>query len=100
MDRDRHHNSSSGGSMPDHIESALQDILTEDLDLLLDQASSSSRLVEDLGLDSVGFAIGVVSIEERLGVRLSEREMLETSTVGELVDLVRSRRTEPADQPA
>ncbi|GLB63783.1 acyl carrier protein [Dietzia sp. NCCP-2495] len=86
--------------MPDHIESALQDILTEDLDLLLDQASSSSRLVEDLGLDSVGFAIGVVSIEERLGVRLSEREMLETSTVGELVDLVRSRRTEPADQPA
>lgn len=86
--------------MLDHIESALQDILTEDLDLPLDQASSSSRLVEDLGLDSVGFAIGVVSIEERLGVRLSEREMLETSTVGELVDLVRSRRTESADQPA
>lgn len=86
--------------MPDHIESTLSEILTEDLDLPLEETNSSSRLVEDLGLDSVGFAIGVVSIEERLGVRLSEREMLETSTVGELVDLVRSRRTEPADRPA
>lgn len=86
--------------MPDNVDSTLLDILTEDLDLPLDQATSSSRLVEDLGLDSVGFAIGVVSIEERLGVRLSEREMLETSTVGELIELVRSRRTAPADQPA
>lgn len=86
--------------MPDNVDSTLLDILAEDLDLPLDQATSSSRLVEDLGLDSVGFAIGVVSIEERLGVRLSEREMLETSTVGELIELVRSRRTAPADQPA
>lgn len=86
--------------MSDQVEITLSEILTEDLDLPLDQASVSSRLVEDLGLDSVGFAIGVVSIEERLGVRLSEREMLETSTVGELMDLVRSRQADTADQTA
>lgn len=86
--------------MSDQIEITLSEILTEDLDLPLDQASASSRLVEDLGLDSVGFAIGVVSIEERLGVRLSEREMLETSTVGELMDLVRSRQADTAGQTA
>ncbi|MBB0969106.1 acyl carrier protein [Dietzia aerolata] len=86
--------------MSDQVEITLSEILTEDLDLPLDQASASSRLVEDLGLDSVGFAIGVVSIEERLGVRLSEREMLETSTVGELMDLVRSRQADTAGQTA
>lgn len=77
--------------MTDRVESTLNEILTEDLDLPLDQATASSRLVEDLGLDSVGFAIGIVSIEERLGVRLSDREMLEATTVGDLVELVRSR---------
>lgn len=86
--------------MSDQVEITLSEILTEDLDIPLDQASASSRLVEDLGLDSVGFAIGVVSIEERLGVRLSEREMLETSTVGELMDLVRSRQADTAGQTA
>lgn len=86
--------------MSDQVEITLSEILTEDLDLPLDQASASSRLVEDLGLDSVGFAIGVVSIEERLGVRLSEREMLETSTVGELMELVRSRQADTAGQTA
>ena len=86
--------------MSDQVEITLSEILTEDLDLPLDQASASSRLVEDLGLDSVGFAIGVVSIEERLGIRLSEREMLETSTVGELMDLVRSRQADTAGQTA
>ena len=86
--------------MSDQVEITLSEILTEDLDLPLDQASASSRLVEDLGLDSVGSAIGVVSIEERLGVRLSEREMLETSTVGELMDLVRSRQADTAGQTA
>lgn len=86
--------------MPDHVETTLMEILTEDLDLPLDQAATSSRLVEDLGLDSVGFAIGIVSIEERLGVKLSGQEIYETSTVGELLDLVRSRLDATAGQTA
>ena len=82
----------------DHVETVLAEILTEDLDLPLGEVTGDSRLVEDLGLDSVGFAIGVVSIEERLGVKLTEREMLETSTVNDLEQLVRSRlATVPAD---
>ena len=86
--------------MPDHVEATLTEILTEDLDLPLDQTTPSSRLVEDLGLDSVRFAIGIVSIEERLGVTLSGQEIYETSTVGELLELVRSRLGSTADQTA
>lgn len=78
--------------MTDQIERELTEILTEDLDLPAEELAGSSRLVEDLGVDSVALAIGVVAIEERLGVRLSERELLEASTVDDLLALVRSRK--------
>ncbi|QKT05896.1 acyl carrier protein [Gordonia sp. X0973] len=77
--------------MSDHVETTLKEILVEDLDLSLDDVSGDSRLVEDLGLDSVALAIGVVAIEERLGVKLTEREMLEAKSVDDLEQLVRSR---------
>ncbi|MBF6354045.1 acyl carrier protein [Nocardia higoensis] len=77
--------------MSDHIRETLDSILEEDLDLPLAQLDRSSLLIEDLGLDSVAFAIGVVAIEERLGVQLSEREMSEAASVGDLEDLIRSK---------
>ncbi|GED96377.1 acyl carrier protein [Gordonia crocea] len=77
--------------MSDQVETTLKEILTEDLDIAENEVSGTSRLVEDLGLDSVALAIGVVAIEERLGVKLTEREMLETKSVDDLVALVRSR---------
>ncbi|ATD69316.1 MULTISPECIES: acyl carrier protein [Gordonia] len=77
--------------MSDNITEALQGILTEDLDLALGDVTPESRLIDDLGLDSVAFAIGVVAIEERLGVKLTERELFESKTVGDLEDLVRSK---------
>jgi acyl carrier protein len=75
----------------DHVEATLTEILIEDLDLSEDEVSGSARLVEDLGLDSVALAIGVVAIEERLGVKLTEREMLAAKSVDDLRQLVRAR---------
>ena len=43
-----------------------------------------ARLIDDVGLDSVAFAVGMVAIEERLGVALSEEELLTCDTVGDL----------------
>ena len=82
--------------MSDHITEALRSILEEDLDLALGDISRDSKLIDDLGLDSVAFAIGVVAIEERLGVKLSERELFESKTVGDLEDLIRSKAGTPA----
>ncbi|MBF6181723.1 Mycobactin synthase protein L [Nocardia otitidiscaviarum] len=77
--------------MSDHISDALNSILEEDLDLSLADVTRSSLLIEDLGVDSVAFAIGVVAIEERLGVKLTEREMSQAASVGDLEDLIRSK---------
>ncbi|MEV0359998.1 acyl carrier protein [Nocardia sp. NPDC050697] len=77
--------------MSDHIRETLHSILAEDLDLPTAEITPAALLIEDLGLDSVAFAIGVVAIEERLGVQLTDREMAETASVGELEELVRSK---------
>jgi acyl carrier protein len=75
----------------DTVHEALQSILETDLDLALGDVTESSLLIDDLGLDSVAFAIGVVAIEERLGVQLTEREIYESKTVGDLEGVIRSK---------
>ncbi|MCH5641622.1 acyl carrier protein [Gordonia sp. ABSL49_1] len=77
--------------MSDSIHEALQSILEEDLDLSLGDVTESSLLIDDLGLDSVAFAIGVVAIEERLDVALTEREIYECKTVGDLENAIRAK---------
>ncbi|CAM3048801.1 acyl carrier protein [Skermania piniformis] len=75
----------------DSIRTELHRILEDDLDLSLTDVAPSARLVDDLGIDSVAFAIGVVAIEERLGVRLTEKEIADAVSVADLEQLIRSK---------
>lgn len=66
------------------VTSALQSILRDDLNVDMTRVTPEARLIDDVGLDSVAFAVGMVAIEERLGVALSEEELLTCDTVGDL----------------
>ena len=58
-----------------------------------------ASLIADLGFDSVAFAIGLVSIEEKLGLTLEQDELILCQTVGDIVRLIenaRERATAPA----
>ena len=66
------------------VSAALQTILRDDLNVDVSRISHDSHLIDDVGLDSVAFAVGMVAIEERLGVALSEEELLTCNTVGDL----------------
>lgn len=66
------------------VTAALQNILRDDLNVDMSRVSPQARLIDDVGLDSVAFAVGMVAIEERLGVVLSEEELLACDTVGDL----------------
>ncbi|WP_409429544.1 acyl carrier protein [Mycobacterium sp. SMC-11] len=82
-------------SSPDAINAALREILRDDLQVDLNRVTPESRLVDDVGLDSVAFAIGMVAIEDRLGVALSEEDLLNCDTVGDLEAAIRAKA--PAD---
>ncbi|MGA9491118.1 MAG: acyl carrier protein [Mycobacterium sp.] len=78
-------------SHPDSVGVALSEILRDDLNVDVSRVSRSSRLVDDVGLDSVAFAVGMVAIEDKLGAVVSEQELLGCDTVGDLEDVIRAK---------
>jgi acyl carrier protein len=66
------------------VTTALQSILRDELNVDMTRVTPEARLIDDVGLDSVAFAVGMVAIEEKLGVALSEEELLTCDTVGDL----------------
>jgi acyl carrier protein len=66
------------------VTTALQSILRDELNVDMTRVRPEARLIDDVGLDSVAFAVGMVAIEERLGVALSEEELLTCDTVADL----------------
>ena len=66
----------------DEVSGALEEILRDDLNVDISRVTGESRLVDDVGLDSVAFAVGMVAIEDKLGVVINEQELLTCDTVG------------------
>ncbi|STZ53675.1 acyl carrier protein [Mycobacterium senegalense] len=69
----------------------LVSILRDDLELPCQSLDVGTRLVEDLGMDSVSFAVGLVAIEEKFGVQLSEEDLITCRTVGDLQTVIDDR---------
>jgi len=80
-------------ALPDSVSDALEEILRDDLNVDISRVTSDSRLVDDVGLDSVAFAVGRVAIEDKLGVVISEQELLTCDTVGDLEKVIRAKVT-------
>lgn len=71
-------------STPDAVSIALAEIFRDDMNVDIRRITRESRLVDDVGLDSVAFAVGIVAIEDRLGVALAEEDLFACETVGDL----------------
>jgi acyl carrier protein len=78
-------------SHSDSVSVALTEILRDDLNVDVSRMTRESRLVDDVGLDSVAFAVGMVAIEDKLGVAVSEQELLGCDTVGDLEGVIRAK---------
>lgn len=66
------------------VSAALAEILRDDMNVGIGRVTGESRLIDDVGLDSVAFAVAMVAIEDKLGVALSEEDLLSCDTVGDL----------------
>jgi acyl carrier protein len=75
----------------DSVSDALEEILRDDLNVDISRVTRDSRLVDDVGLDSVAFAVGMVAIEDKLGVVINEQELLTCDTVGDLENVIRAK---------
>lgn len=66
----------------------LIEILQNDLAVDTADLTPTTRLIEDLGLDSVAFSVALVAIEARTGVLLAEQSVASCRTVGDLIALL------------
>ena len=66
------------------VRSTLESIFRDELNITVSKITAESRLVDDLGLDSVAFAIGMAAIEDKFEIRLSDAELLGCNTFGDL----------------
>ncbi|BBX91647.1 acyl carrier protein [Mycolicibacterium boenickei] len=82
---------STDSSASPAVTDGLVSILRHDLELPCQSLSASTRLVDDLGMDSVSFAVGLVAIEEKFGVQLSEEDLISCRTVGDLQTAIDGR---------
>src|SRR6185369_12702074 len=73
------------------ISGELASIFREDLQIDVSRFTPDSHLIDEVGLDSVAFAVGMVAIEEKLGVVLSEEELLTCNTLGALDTAIRNK---------
>jgi acyl carrier protein len=78
-------------SRADSVGAVLTEILRDDLNIDVSRVTPASRLVDDVGLDSVAFAVGMVAIEDKLGVVVNEQELLGCDTVGDLENVIRAK---------
>lgn len=83
-------------SQSEAVNPALLAILREDLNVDVSRVTRESRLIDDVGMDSVAFAVGMVAIEDRLGAALDEEDLLSCETLGDLEKIVLAKL--PADQ--
>lgn len=86
------------GSPENHVSAELLGILRDDLNVDVSRVTPDARLVDNVGLDSVAFAVGMVAIEERLGVTLTEEELLSCETVGDLQAAIAAEPRETRDE--
>lgn len=77
-------------STPDAVSTALEQILRDDFDIDGSSVSGDSRLIDDVGSDSVAFAVGMVAIEDKLGAAMTEQEPLSCDTVRDQETAIRA----------
>ncbi|MGV0736900.1 acyl carrier protein [Mycobacterium syngnathidarum] len=85
------HMTATNSSTSTTVSDGLVSVLRDDLELPCQSLSAGTRLVDDLGMDSVSFAVGLVAIEEKFGVQLNEEDLIACRTVGDLQSAIDGR---------
>lgn len=69
----------------------VRDVARRLLDVEPAELQESTRFVDDLAVDSLALVEYAMALEDELHLRISEDELAETRTVGQLLDLLTAR---------
>ena len=66
-------------------------LLAEQLNIAPDKVDLRSRVIEDLGADSLDVVEMLMVLEDEFNITVSDEESLELKTVGDIVNLIDSK---------
>ena len=70
----------------------IKDILAKQLNCSKDKIKSESRIVEDLGADSLDVVELLMTLEDELGISVSDEEALKLKTVADIENLINNKK--------
>ena len=82
-------------SQRDHIRQTLIDLIENDVGQKFEDLHDGKKLREELGLDSVDVVSIVSQIERHFRIRLSQQELEQLVTVGDLLTLLQAKIDAP-----
>lgn len=66
-------------------------LLAEQLNISADKITESSKVIEDLGADSLDVVEMLMTLEDEFNVTVSDEESVGLKTVGDIVKLIESK---------
>lgn len=72
------------------MDSKIIDLIAEKLGKKKEQVKLDSRLVEDLGADSLDVVELIMTFEDEFGVSLPDEEVAKMKTVGDIVSYIKN----------
>ncbi len=66
----------------------VQSLLAEQLNISADKIKESSKVIDDLGADSLDVVEMLMTLEEKFNVTVSDEESVNLKTVGDIVKLI------------
>ncbi len=74
--------------MSDSSEDKIKDIIVEQLGVNAEQVTRESKMIEDLGADSLDAVELVMAIEEEFGIEVPDDQAEKLVAVGDIIDYV------------
>lgn len=74
--------------MAENIQEKVTEIIVEQLGVSADQVKPESKMVEDLGADSLDAVELVMAVEEEFGIEIPDEEAEKLASVGDIISHV------------
>lgn len=68
------------------------DLLASQLNIAKDKIKADSKLIEDLGADSLDMVEMLMTLEEEFGISIPDEDAMNLKTVGDIVSYIESRK--------
>ena len=70
----------------------VKSLIASQLGISVDKVTENSKLVEDLGADSLDIVEMLMTLEEEFGIEIPDEEAMKLSTVKSIVELIENRQ--------